>query len=114
MAKISYIDTVDILMLSKEKKVKVSIDVGDFIIDIDHEGFVTGIEILNASESLGLTIEQLKSIEEGSMSVTYKPNYVNISIIIKFNQKEKDISIPLTLDLGHNAVTTERTHFPLA
>jgi len=103
----------DIFILSKNKKVKASIDLGDFIIDVDKDGFVSGIEILNASQNLGLAEEQLKELKLASMNVVYKPNYVYITIIMNFGLKEKDIHIPLTIDLGHGSVTTEKTNFAI-
>ena len=42
--RIDYDEEEDILFLSKGNKVKQSIDIGDFILDIDHKGNVTGIE----------------------------------------------------------------------
>lgn len=104
----------DILSLSKNRKVKASIDVGDFIIDIDNNGFVAGIEILNASQNLNLKETQLTSLEHASMRVTYKPNYVYIALVMKFKRKEKDITIPLTVDLGHGSVKTENLQFAIA
>ena len=112
--KISYDEEEDILFLSKGRKVKASIDIGDFIIDIDTNGFVTGIEILNASQNLNLTEEQLSGLQEASMVVTYKPNYVVIYLVMKLKEKEKDITIPLTVDLGHGSVRTERANFAVA
>ena len=110
----SYDSEEDILFLSKGRKIKASIDIGDFIIDVDHRGFVAGIEILNASQNLGLTETQLKSLEKASMSVTYKPNYVLIALIMKIKKKEKDITIPLTVDLGHGAIKKENFQFAVA
>ena len=107
--KIVYDSEEDILFLSKGRKVKASIDIGDFIIDVDTKGYVTGIEILNSSDNLKLSVEQLKSIKNASMAVTYKPNYANIFLVIKYGKKEKDITIPLTVDLGH--VKKEKTEF---
>src|SRR3989344_7330819 len=98
--KISYDEEEDILSLSRGRKVKASIDIGDFIIDVDADGFVSGIEILDASNNLKISEEQLKEIQEASMTVTYKPNYVYICLYMKFNKKEKDVTIPLTVDLG--------------
>lgn len=112
--KISYDEEEDILFLSKQRKVKASIDIGDFIVDIDQRGFVSGIEILNASENLKISEDQLKELKEASMVVTYKPNYVYISLVMRFEEKEKDITIPLTVDLGHRSVTAERTKFAVA
>jgi len=112
--KMMYDDEEDILFLSKGQRVKSSIDVGDFIIDLDAKGFISGIEILNASENLKLPKEQLKSLKEASLSVTYNPSCVYIYLIMKFKDKEKDITIPLTVDLGHCSATTEKTEFAVA
>ena len=118
MAKINkkmiYDEEEDILFLSKGRKVKASIDIGDFILDIDTDGFVSGIEILNASENLKLQEEQLKGLQEASMVVTYKPDYVYIYLVMKFKGKEKDITIPLTVDLGHGSLKTEKISFAVA
>lgn len=112
--KMIYDEEEDILSLSKNRKVKASIDIGDFIIDIDTKGFVSGIEILNTSENLKIPEEQLKKMQEASMSVTYKPNYVCIYITMRFKDKEKDITIPLTVDLGHGSIRTEKMKFAVA
>jgi uncharacterized protein YuzE len=112
--KISYDEEEDILLLSKGRKVKASIDIDDFIIDVDARGFITGIEILNASENLKVSPVQLKGIQEAAMIVNYKPNSVLISLVMKLKGKEKDITIPLTLDLGHSAASSERIDFAVA
>jgi uncharacterized protein YuzE len=112
--KIIYDEEEDILFLSKGRKVKASIDIGDFIIDVGMDGFVTSIEILNASNNLNILPKMLKELQHASMSVTYKPNYVYVSLIMQFKDKEKDISIPLTVDLGHGSVRTENMRFAVA
>jgi len=101
----------DILLLSKNKKVKASIDIGDFIVDIDYKGFVVGIEILNASETLGISMTSLKSLKKASMQVVYKPNYVLITLVMSLKNKEKDLTIPLSVDLGHSSITSEKAKF---
>ena len=112
--KMSYDKEEDILCLSKGRRIKASIDIGDFIVDIDHDGFVAGIEILNASENLKISERQLKGLQEASMSVTYKPNYIYIYLILKLKDKEKEITIPLTIDLGHKIIKSEITNFAVA
>ncbi|MBC8500588.1 MAG: DUF2283 domain-containing protein [Nanoarchaeota archaeon] len=112
--KIIYDKEEDILYLSKGRKVRASIDIGDFIIDIDHKSFVSGIEILNASKNLNLKEKQLKELRKASMVVTYKPKYVYIYLVMTFKEKEKNITIPLTVDLGHGSVTSKRTNFAIA
>jgi len=65
------------------------------------------LEILNTSENLNLGGEILEKIEKASLSVLYKPNYVYILLKIKFLDKERDVSIPLTIDLGHKKIERE-------
>ena len=62
--KIIYDKNEDILYLSRGRKAKASIEIGDFVIDIDFKGFVSAIEILNASENLGVKPDVLKKIKE--------------------------------------------------
>lgn len=111
ITEISYEKDKDILSLWKEKTSQVSIEVGDFIIDIDSRGFVAGLEILNASENLNLPSEFLAKIERASMSVLYKQNYVLIMLAIKVKDKDKAVSIPLTIALGHKKPFKEEVIF---
>mgnify|MGYP001593024893 FL=1 len=112
--KIIYDEEEDILVLSRGRKIKASIDVGDFIIDVDYDGFISSIEILNASKNLNIPESQLQKLKQASMNITYKPNYVYLFVILQFEGGEKDISIPLTVDLGHGSVTTEVAQFAIA
>lgn len=104
--KIDYDDEDDILFIAKARKVKSSVDIGDFIIDIDHKGFVSGIEILNASKHLSISSNKLKDIQKASMKVSYHPKQIYITLNISFENKEKEITIPLAIGLGHNTITT--------
>ena len=109
--KIIYENNEDILYLSRGKLTKASIEVGDFIIDIDFRGFVSGIEILNASENLNIEPEILAEIEKARMSVVYKPSYLYILLVLSLKEKEKEVAIPLTVDLGHKQIKREETVF---
>lgn len=109
--KISYDGEEDILYLSRGRASQASIEVGDFVIDVDFNGFVSAIEILNASENLGIPSESLEKMSSASMAVLYKPNYLFIVLAIKLPDKDKDIRIPLTVDLGHKKIEREETVF---
>lgn len=109
--KIIYEKDEDILFLSKGKVARVSIEIGDFIIDVDMNGYVSAIEILNASENLQLDSESLNEINEAHMSAIYKPNYLYIMLVLYFKEKEKDVAIPLTVDLGHKQIEREKIIF---
>ena len=110
--KVNYDKEEDILMFSKGRKVKSSIDVGDFVIDVDMKEFISGIEILNASKNLNVSEEQLNDIISGNMTINYKPNSVFISIFLKLKDKEKDIGIPLKLYLLSTLVKIAKADEP--
>lgn len=113
--KINYDAGENILVVSRGRKVKASIEVGDFIIDVDMDGFVSGIEILNASENLNISEEQLNGLQNVDMLVNYKPHYACIYLMMKFEQKGKErITIPLPVDLGHKALRAQRHNLSIA
>ena len=53
----------DILFISDGKKVKASLDIGDFILDVNHDNLISGIEIMDASENLGIGKKVLGNIK---------------------------------------------------
>ena len=93
----------DIFFISSGEKVKASIDIGDFILDVNHSNLITGIEIMNASENLGIAQDILSNVKSIKMSVNYKTNHAYVLLLMAFKKegKEVNIPIPLTLDLGH-------------
>ncbi|MBU0760972.1 MAG: DUF2283 domain-containing protein [Nanoarchaeota archaeon] len=111
ITEITYNENEDILSFWRGNPSNVSIEIGDFIIDVDSSSHIAGFEIMNASENLNIPDKFLANIEKASMSVLYKPNYVYIMLKIKLKEKEKDISIPLTLDLGHKKLEREEVVF---
>jgi len=100
---IDYDEDNDILFISNEDKVKASIDIGDFVLDVNHNNLISGIEIMDASENLGINKDILNNINSIKMSISYKTNhvYVLLEILFKKGNKEINIPIPLTLNLGH-------------
>ena len=106
---IDYDSENDIFFISDGEKVKASLDIGDFVLDVNHKNLISGIEIMDASENLGISKEILKNIKSMKMSVTYKTNNVYVLLMISFNKNDKDVNvqIPLTLNLGHKGPTKE-------
>lgn len=99
----------DILFVSDGEKVKASLDIGDFVMDVSHENLICGIEVMDASENLGINKDILKHIQSMKMSVTYKTNHVYVLLVIAFKEGDKEVNmpIPLTLDLGHKSPRKE-------
>ncbi|MFA5070852.1 MAG: DUF2283 domain-containing protein [Candidatus Pacearchaeota archaeon] len=93
----------DIFFISNGEKVKASLDIGDFILDVSHDNLICGIEIMDASENLGISKNSLENIKNIKMSITYKTNHVYVLLLVTFKEddKEVNISIPLTIDLDH-------------
>jgi uncharacterized protein YuzE len=100
---IDYDEKNDDLFISIGEKVKASLDIGDFILDVSHDNLICGIEVMDASENLGINKDILMGIKSMKMSVTYKTNYVYVLLMISFKKGDKEVNmpIPLTLDLGH-------------
>ena len=106
---IDYDSENDIFFISDWNKVKASLDIGDFILDVDHNNFICGIEVMDASENLGISKENLKFIQNIKMSVKYKTNHVYVLLMITFKKEDKEVNvqIPLTLNLGHKVPKNE-------
>ncbi|MBS3074464.1 DUF2283 domain-containing protein [Candidatus Pacearchaeota archaeon] len=106
---IDYDSENDVFYISRGDKVKASLDIGDFVLDVNHDNLVCGIEIMDASENLGISGEELENIASIRMSVTYKTNHVYVLLVIMFKKEEKEVNIPipLTIDLGHKTPKKE-------
>ena len=100
---IDYDSENDIFFISDGEKVKASLDIGEFILDVNHDNLICGIEIMDASENLGVSKEVLSNIQNMKMSITYKTNHVYVLLVITFKKEDKEvnITIPLTIGLGH-------------
>ena len=90
----------DVFSISNGEKVKASLDIGDFILDVSHKNLICGIEIMDASENLGISKEVLGTIRNMKMSVTYKTNHVYVLLIIVFKKEDKEVNIPIPLTIG--------------
>ena len=93
----------DVFFINNGEKVKASIDIGDFILDVNHNNLICGIEVMDASENLGISKKFLENIKNIKMSVNYDTNHVYILLVMAFKNKGKEVnmSIPLTLNLGN-------------
>lgn len=93
----------DILFISNDEKIKSSIDIGDFVLDLNGNNLIAGVEVMDASENLGIGKKELMNIAKAKISINYKTNhvYVLLGIVLKNTKKEINVSIPLALSLGH-------------
>ena len=99
----------DIFFMSNGDKIKTSIEIGDFVLDVNHDNLICGIEIMDASENLGIAKENLSHVQNIKMSVTYKTNHAFVLLMMTFKKDDKEVNvpIPLTLNLGHKTLRRE-------
>jgi len=99
----------DIFFISDGSKVRSSLDIGDFVLDVNGDNLINGIEIMDASKNLGISKEIFKKVKNIKMSVNYKANNVYVLLIITFQKENKEINmpIPLSLSLGHKTPQKE-------
>lgn len=107
--RINYDSDNDIFSISDGEKIKASLDIGDFVLDVNYSNLICGLEIMNASENLGISKDVLSNIQNMKMSVTYESNHVYVLLMIVFKKegKEVNIPIPLTIGLGHKETKKE-------
>lgn len=88
MVDFSYSPEVDILVVDLEDRspedYQESIPVGDYVVDVDDDGEFLGLEVLNASQNLPFTVEELKSIEDAELEVKTKHGAVTVSVNLKY------------------------------
>jgi uncharacterized protein YuzE len=98
---IDYDSKFDTLLISMRKS-RTSVEIGEYIIDLDSRNYVGGMEILNASQNLHVPKNFLENITQAKFLVKYTPNMVIINLVlITVSEPIKDISFPLMISLGH-------------
>ncbi|MDP4012474.1 MAG: DUF2283 domain-containing protein [Candidatus Nanoarchaeia archaeon] len=82
----------DILFFKiKNREYKTSLDFGDFIIDIDNEGFATGIQVIDASKIFKRPKEDLRSVKDWQFSTKIENNIISIQLAFAITKRNKII-----------------------
>lgn len=82
MAEFEYKEDLDVLVVesSDYDSYKSSVEFGNFVVDISHEGDVIGVEIIDASENTPLSREELSHITDAEIRVKYHNEYMVVAI----------------------------------
>ncbi len=84
----------DTLMFKiKERDYKMSIELQNFVLDIDKERFITGIRIFDASKVFGINKYILKNIVQGEFKTSVDNNIITVTL--KFVGKRRNKIIPM-------------------
>lgn len=96
---LDYDEKNDILYIYQKGKFKGNVEIGDFVLDIDVNKRVMGIEILNASEnlkSLNITKDMLAKVKNASLKTLYKKDSILVGLVLSLPQNiEKPAMIAL-------------------
>lgn len=95
---VDYDETYNILYFkAKEREYKTSIEVGDLMLDIDAEGFVTGLQIFDAAERFSMPKKALQKIVQWILKSRSEDGVITAQLTFKanFNGKlaEKSLDI---------------------
>lgn len=97
MVEFNYDSEVDILTVDRESRrpedYKESIPVGDYVVDVDEVGRFLGLEVLNASQNLPFTIEELESIESVELEVKDRSGAETVSVDMRYSGNKGKFSL---------------------
>jgi len=88
----------DILYIHKHVKAKGSLNIGDFVIDISHNGRLAGLEIMNASKTISkfiskrVTKKMLTGIKKAGIHADYEGNAIYVYYMLVLTQKNMEIN----------------------
>lgn len=71
----------DLLLFKiKDRNYKTSLDFGNLIVDIDEEGFITGLRVFDASQLFGMDKIALNSIQQFEFNAGVEDKVINIQL----------------------------------
>ena len=82
----------DILFFKvKDREYTKSIDFGDFILDIDNEDFITGIQIFDASKIFGIDKDALMKVRRWEFRTKVENQVVTVQLMFEAVKRNKII-----------------------
>ncbi|MBI4738860.1 DUF2283 domain-containing protein [Candidatus Woesearchaeota archaeon] len=89
-----YDSAYDILTFKvRERNYKISIEMQNFVVDIDEEGYATGVRIFDASKIFGVDKYVLRSLVYSEFKAIIENNVITVTL--KFVSKVRNKIIPL-------------------
>lgn len=73
-----------------------SIDVANFVVDLDEDGQFLGLEVIGASERIPLNKKQLSQIEEVEINIQEDGENKMITITMKQGKEQTSLNLPVT------------------
>ncbi len=94
MIQAHYNDDIDVLVIEEEEyeDFDQSLELGGFVLDLDTDGDFLGLEIIDATQKLPLTAEDLDSIDEVNVTVDQDENLLRIQIELVIDGQRSTIT----------------------
>jgi uncharacterized protein YuzE len=84
--------TNDILFFKiNEREYSHSLELSDYIIDIDTKQFVVGLQVLNASKNFNISKDSLRLIKNWSLNTSINNGIIEVKVIFNMNIRNKII-----------------------
>lgn len=80
-----------------------SIDVANFVVDLDADGDFLGLEIIGASERLPLEKKELSDVEDVEIVVKEDGDSMMVTITLRRGEKETSLNLPMKGIIGQPA-----------
>lgn len=73
-----------------------SVDIANFVVDLDEDGNFLGLEVIGASERLPLTKDELTEVDDVEIEVRNDEGSMMVSIIMTQDNERTSLNLPVT------------------
>ncbi len=73
----------------KNRKYDISIEFDDIVVDVDKEGFMTGVQIFGASKMFKIPKEGLRNIKYFEFDTKAEGNIITIRVLFRYARRNK-------------------------
>lgn len=96
---VNYSPNVDILTADDtDREYERSVTAGNFIIDLDPEGKIRGIEIMSISNILGIKKDQLKNVSDAELEMTSHEEGMQVTLRFEIEDESTTLAAQLQPD----------------
>lgn len=86
-----------------------SFEMSDYVIDIDNEDFIVGLQIFNASNHFNISKSNLKTIRNWRLNASIKDNVIEVKIVFNMNIRNKIIEkSPMIIERSRESLKDSR------
>lgn len=91
----TYKERPDVLLVEPERETDhgTSLEAGGFVLDLDTEERFMGLEVIDASQKLGVPAELLAAIEDAEMSIEKGEDHIRVTVVLTTTDGQQ---IPIT------------------